>query len=845
MVRFLLVGASFCSLVALAAAADGQPSNPSPQPAAVVHPEIWPEAAWPVKSDARSEARIASLLKRMTLEEKVGQILQADIASVTPDDVHRYHLGSVLNGGNSGPYGDDRALPPKWLQLADEFYAASVDRSGGGVGIPIIWGTDAVHGDSNIIGATLFPHNIGLGAAHDPDLIERIGAATAAEIRVTGQEWTFAPTVTVPQDFRWGRAYEGYSSDPALVASYGRRMILGLQGAPNSGPLLKGLHVLASTKHFLADGGTFEGRDQGDARISEVTLRDIHGRPYIPAIEAGVETVMASFSSWQGMKLAGNRGLLTDVLKGRMHFGGFIVTDWNAHALLPGCSPESCPQVLNAGVDMYMAPNDWKALYASLIAQVKEKTIPMARLDDAVSRILRVKMQLGLFEAGKPSSRPGAGQWATLGSPEHRAIAREAVAKSLVLLKNQGVLPLKPSANILVAGDGADDVARQSGGWTISWQGTGVPDSQFPGTTTLLAGMRAAVEQGGGHLEYAPDGHFTHKPDAAIVVFGETPYAEFQGDLKTLQLRPGLRKPLETMRRLKAAGIPVVAVMLTGRPLFVSPEINAADAFVVAWLPGSEGAGVADRLFAPPHGAAPGFTGRLPARWPVSALPDSATLFPLGFGLSGSETVGAWRPLNEDPGIVSVDTGNILMSTGEASAGWSLQVSDGQSTPARIVSLPAEALGGRIKVEAIDHLVQEGARRFTLAGGGMQRVELGTQDPIDLTRERNGDIMVVFTARFETPIPAGTMFGMRCGEKCEEQIPFAAAAVPLDKWTTVGVPLKCFSDMKIDTISAPFGLQTKDKMRFSIANIALGSEADVTIACPPTNAVAAAALGTH
>ncbi|RZM31275.1 MAG: 1,4-beta-D-glucan glucohydrolase, partial [Sphingomonas sp.] len=318
----------------------------------IVHPEAWPKIAWPVRTDAAAERRIADLLARMTVEEKVGQVIQADIASVTPEDVKRYHLGSVLNGGNSGPYGDDLAPAPKWLELADAFYAASTDRSGGGVGIPLIWGTDAVHGHSNIVGATLFPHNVGLGAANDPDLIQRIGAATAAEIRVTGQEWTFAPTITVPQDARWGRTYEGYSSDPALVARYADRMVLGLQGPVNGKPMLKGPYVLASTKHFLADGGTFEGRDQGDAKITEAQLRDIHGAPYGPVIRAGVGTVMTSFSSWQGVKMAGNKGLVTDVLKGRMGFGGFVVTDWNAHGQVAGCTNASCPQALLAGVDM-------------------------------------------------------------------------------------------------------------------------------------------------------------------------------------------------------------------------------------------------------------------------------------------------------------------------------------------------------------------------------------------------------------------------------------------------------------------------------------------------------------
>jgi beta-glucosidase len=443
------------------------------------------------------EKRIADLIARMTVEEKVGQVIQADIASVTPDDVRNYHLGSVLNGGNSGPGGDDFAPAPRWLALADAFYEASVDRRNGRVGVPVIWGIDAVHGHSNIIGATLFPHNVGLGAANDPALIERIGVATAAEIRVTGQEWTFAPTVTVPQDARWGRTYEGYSSDPALVARYAERMIRGLQGPPTSRPLLAGPHVLASAKHFLADGGTVGGRDQGDARIDEATLRDVHGRPYVPAIEQGVATVMTSFSSWNGSKIAGDRELVTDVLKRRMGFEGFVLTDWNAHAQVPGCSAASCPQVLNAGVDMYMAPDSWRDLHASLVKQVRDGTVPRERIDDAVARVLRVKFRLGLFDAGKPSSRPLAGRWGLLGAAKHRAVAREAVAKSLVLLKNDGLLPLKAGANILVVGDAADDIAQQSGGWTITWQGTGLTKDRFPRRDVDLERDRLRGSQGG------------------------------------------------------------------------------------------------------------------------------------------------------------------------------------------------------------------------------------------------------------------------------------------------------------------------------------------------------------
>ncbi|WP_298284708.1 glycoside hydrolase family 3 protein, partial [Novosphingobium sp.] len=646
MIRFAKFAAASALLALVPHALHAAESERSP----TVHPAQWPQVAWPKVVTGADEARISAILAKMDTACKVGQVIQGDIASLTPSDVERYNLGSVLNGGNSGPEGNDLAPAPAWLTLADAFYAASTRGRPGCPGIPAIWGTDAVHGHSNIIGATLFPHNVGLGAMRDPDLIERIGAATAQEIRVTGQEWTFAPTVTVPQDYRWGRAYEGYSSDPSLVASYVGRMVRGLQGPPSTAPMLKGPHVLASTKHFLADGATTDGRDQGDAQIDETTLRLVHGAPYLPAIENGVATVMTSFSSWNGVKIAANKGLVTDLLKDRLGFGGFVVTDWNAHGQIPGCTNASCPQALLAGVDMYMAPDSWKPLYTSLLKQAQDGTVPMARLDDAVARILRVKMRLGLFEAGTPSKRLLAGRWDLLGSPEHRAIAREAVRKSLVLLKNSGVLPLKPGARILVAGDGADDVARQSGGWTLSWQGTGLTRDKFPGATSLWEGIKAAAEASGGKAELATDGHFTHKPDAAVVVLGEQPYAEFQGDIRSLQLSSDLKGPLQTMKALRAQGVPVVAVMLSGRPLFVNAELNAADAFVAAWLPGSEGGGLADVLFA--KGGAD-FQGRLPMAWPRSAKAADDALFPFGYGLTMAAGPMPWTPLGEDPGVAA------------------------------------------------------------------------------------------------------------------------------------------------------------------------------------------------
>lgn len=802
----------------------------TPQAPGTANPSSWPAYDYPVPVRPDHEKLIADLIARMTIEEKVGQLVQADLCCVTPDDLRTYKLGSILVGGNSGPGGNDLAPAPAWLKAADDFYLASVDRSDGGVGIPMIWGTDAVHGHSNIIGATIFPHNIGLGAMRDPALIEKIGAVTAKEIRVTGQEWTFAPTVAVPQDFRWGRAYEGYSSDPDLVASYVGAMVRGLQGPPTGDNLLAGPYVIASTKHFLADGGTDNGVDQGDSSISEAALRDIHGKPYGPAIAEGVATVMVSFSSWQGVKMTGNRSLVTGVLKDRMDFGGFVVSDWNAHGQVAGCTNEACPQALMAGVDMYMAPDTWKAIHADLLARAKSGAIPMARVDEAVARILRVKARLGLFTAGKPSDRPWSGRYELLGAPEHRAVAREAVRKSLVLLKNEGVLPLAPGKRLLVAGDGADDIARQSGGWTLSWQGTGVTNAHFPGATSIWGGLKQAVEAGGGSAVLSPDGSYAEKPDAAVVVFGETPYAEFQGDRAALALDPELTGPFATMKRLKAAGIPVVAVMITGRPLYVNPALNAADAFVVAWLPGSEGAGIADVLVGDAAGRPRfDFTGKLPAAWPRTAQIADGVLFPFGYGLDYTAPAPAFAPLPElDAGTLAGDA-RTWLRVGSPAARWSLMVEGGaDEAGTRITTLPAEALGGRVRVTAENYQVQEGARRFAIAGGTAS-VQLGNLDGIDVSRETNGDVMVLVTMRvWDAPVEA------RIGAIGAQTRGFTTVTLPATEgYVRYGVPLRCLRDKGADVTNLvrPFVLETEGTADFAIAEVRLGSDAEQVLPC--------------
>lgn len=826
----LLAAASIASLAQADETSTAAASQAAPLPAGTANPALWPAYQYPVPVRPEHEAMIADLIGRMTIEEKVGQLVQADLCCVTPEDFRTYKLGSLLVGGNSGPNGNDLSPAPDWLKAADEFYLASVDRSDGGVGIPMIWGTDAVHGHSNIIGATIFPHNIGLGAMRDAALIERIGAATAKEIRVTGQEWTFAPTVAVPQDFRWGRAYEGYSSDPDLVASYVGAMVRGLQGPPTGDNLLAGPWVIASTKHFLADGGTDKGVDQGDSSISEAALRDIHGKPYGPAIAEGVATVMVSFSSWQGVKMTGNHSLVTGVLKERMDFGGFVVSDWNAHGQVAGCTNEACPQALMAGVDMYMAPDTWKPIYNDLLARAKSGAIPMSRIDEGVARILRVKARLGLFTAGKPSERPYSGRYELLGAPEHRAIAREAVRKSLVLLKNEGVLPLAPGKRLLVAGDGADDIARQSGGWTLSWQGTGLTNAQFPGATSIWGGLKQAVEAGGGSAVLSPDGSFTQKPDAAVVVFGETPYAEFQGDRAALLLDPELTGPFATMKKLKAQGIPVVAVMITGRPLYVNPALNAADAFVVAWLPGSEGGGVADVLVGDAAGKPRfDFSGKLPAAWPRAAQIADGTLFPFGYGLDYAAPKGSFTALPElDANLLGADSRN-WFSAGTPAARWSLWVAGtGDEVETRVTTVPADALGGRARVTAENFKVQEGARRIAVQRGTAS-VQLGSFESVDVARETNGDVMVLVTMRV-WDAPDSARIGAR-GPGSEGYTAITLTAT--EGYVRYGLPLKCLREKGADvaSLNRPLVLETQGKADFAIAEVRLGSDAEQILPC--------------
>ena len=817
-------------------AADG----PSPAET-VIHPQQWPEVVPSMPADAGLEKRIDDLMAQLSVEEKVGQVVQGDIASITPDDVRKYRLGSILAGGNSDPGGKYNATPAQWLALADAFYEASMDTRAGGHAIPVIFGIDAVHGQSNIVGATVFPHNIGLGATRNPGLMRRIGEITAAETRVTGMEWAFAPTVAVPQDDRWGRTYEGFSESAEIVASFAGQIVEGLQGKVGSPQFLDQRHVIVSVKHFLGDGGTTNGKDQGDTQVSEEVLRDLHGAGYPPAIAAGAQSVMASYNSFNGSKMHGNKALLTDVLKGRMNFDGFVVGDWNGHGQITGCTNENCAKAFLAGVDVLMTPDSWKGHYSSLLASVKSGEVPMGRLDDAVRRVLRVKFRLGMFEAGKPSERVLGGKFDQLASPAHRAVARQAVRESLVLLKNNDrLLPLNPKQRLLVAGDGADNLSKQTGGWTLNWQGTGTVRADYPNAESIWDGLRQQVQAAGGIAEMSVDGRYGQKPDAAIVVFGEDAYAEFQGDLPNLLYRPGDDTDLELMKRLKAEGIPVVAVFLSGRPLWVNREINAADAFVAAWLPGSEGAGIADVLLSAPDGKVGyDFKGTLSYSWPRDALqvlnnagqPGYSPQFPLGYGLTYADRKNL-PGLPEVSGVSGVQSvPGVYFSRGKPSPGLSLYLqhaSQGHQTKAG--TLPASLPDDSLVASAIDHKAQEDSIRLTWSGKSPARALFLSDKPMDIARESNGDVMLMLALRPDAQAQGDVTVGVDCSESCRAALKLNDALRPLKvgEWTTLGVPLKCFQKQGADMtrLDRPLVLETAGAWQVSISRVSLGTGND-------------------
>lgn len=573
--------------------------------------------------------RVEDLLARMDLADKIGQMTQAERGSITTETVTALRLGSVLSGGGSAP---DPNTPQAWADMYDDFQAAAAQTP---LGIPILYGVDAVHGNNTLTGATVFPHNIGLGATRDPALVEKIGQATAEEVAATGADWTFSPCLCVARDDRWGRTYESFGEDPALVTSM-TPIITGYQGATLGGSPSS---ILATAKHFVADGGTSGGVDQGDAVLTDAELRAVHLPPYLAAIEADVASIMVTFSSVNGEKAHGSAALLTDLLKDELGFDGFVVSDWNGIDQIDayaGFTHQEVVQAINAGIDMVMVPTEYDAFITHLTTAVGDGEVEMSRIDDANRRILTKKFELGLFEA--PLADRSLAE--TVGSDEHRALAREAVAKSQVVLTNDGALPISTASRVLITGSGADDLGNQAGGWTITWQGAS--GDTIEGTTVLEAAEAAfaAADAGGTvvserRLSDETLAEVAGQVDVAIAVVGETPYAEFEGD------RPdGVRLTgfdVVTLQALRDAGIPTVVVVYSGRPIDLGGAEQWANALVAGWLPGSEGAGVMDVLL-----GAVDPTGTLPMSWPASADQQpinvgdgQVPLFDFGAGLVG------------------------------------------------------------------------------------------------------------------------------------------------------------------------------------------------------------------
>ncbi|SHG76088.1 glycoside hydrolase family 3 protein [Ferrimonas marina] len=810
--------------------------------------EIWPQLAIPGQNDPAIEQQVASLLAQMTLEQKVAQMIQPEIRDFTVEDMRKYGFGSYLNGGGAFPNNDKHATPADWIALAEAMYQASMDDSEDGIAIPTMWGTDAVHGHNNVIGATLFPHNIGLGAARNPALIEQIAAITAKEVMATGIDWVFAPTVAVVEDDRWGRTYESYAEDPAVVRDYSRAIVEGLQGRFDQ-DFLSDQRVVSTVKHFLGDGGTEFGEDQGNNLSSEQKLFDIHAQGYVGGLTAGAQTVMASFNSWHGKKIHGDEYLLTDVLKTRMGFDGLVVGDWNGHGQIAGCRNDSCPQAINAGLDIFMVPTDaWKPLYYNTIEQVRNGEISQARIDDAVSRILRVKFRAGLFDKPSPANRPLSGRTELIGHADHRAVARQAVRESLVLLKNNDqLLPLKPGQTVLVAGDGADNIGKQSGGWSITWQGTGNQNSDFPGGSSIYDGINEVVQASGGRTLLRPDGLFdaAEQPDVAIVVFGEDPYAEGNGDIDNLEYQRGDKRDLALLQSLQAQGIPVVSLFISGRPLWVNPEFNASDAFVAVWLPGTEGAGVADVLFTDAQGAVRyDFHGTLPFSWPatpqqavVNFYDDRETpLLPYGFGLKYGQPSTLANDLSEDSGYdASLLAPRPLFQQGVKDP-WHMVIGTlaGDNLDAEAITSNVQSHGS-VAIRTIDRVIQEDARRVVFDGKGNGIVSLQGNFPVDLRAfsEANGRLSVEVKA--DAPLTQPLQLSMLSEEGVRRGIDIAPQLKGTE-WTTVTVDLHCFAEQGINLarVFSPFGLSSQAAAKLSFGEVLLlpGSEQPATLTCP-------------
>ena len=735
---------------------------------------------------------IEQLIVGMTVEEKVGQVIQGDLDFISPEDVKKFKIGSVLNGGNTAPNGDKYSSVDDWKNLSKEFYDASPTYKG--IKVPVLWGTDAVHGHNNVIGATLFPHNIGLGATGNEDLIRSIGEVIALEVLSTGVAWTFAPTIAVPQDDRWGRTYEGFSEDPILVSKLGKAFVLGLQGEGET--LLDNNHVIATAKHFMGDGGTFEGIDQGNTRISEIGLRELHGYPYFDALDACAQTVMASFNSWNGQKLHGYERLLTDILKKDMQFDGFVVGDWNGHGQVEGCSNAKCAQSFNAGVDMFMVPENWKDLLRNTIRQVKSGEISEARLNDAVRNILTVKSRLGLFNGRVPHEF----KENYLGHPKHIALARQAVRESLVLLKNNNrLLPLNPKQHIGIIGDAAKKISSQTGGWTITWQGRENLNSDFVNVNSIYEALEKTILSSGGTVEFSNNGKFTKDPDVVIGVFGEEPYAEMLGDLKDVSFAATDPKFLPLLEAMNAQSIPTVSIFLSGRPLVVNRQLNASDAFIAAWLPGSAVEGIADVIFTKDDEIHHDFTGKLSYSWPktkdqsVLNFTDSIydPLFPYGYGLSYSSNIETPRIqiTNNDS---KLDLVNVFLGTASIPGKEFIVTKDG---PEFVLQDDFVSNNDKIKITRFDYQRQDDAKNVVFKEDqSLQAFGISAESHVNLSTMKSPFYEIIM--RVNSLSNPSLYFSVGCGNNCRGSIELPTKL--MTDWSTINIPLLCLEKDGLD-----------------------------------------------
>jgi len=796
---------------------------------------IWPNIESEVKSDPVIERKVADLLATMTLQQKVAQMIQPEIRDISVEDMRTYGFGSYLNGGGAFPNNNKQATPHEWISLAEQMYQASVDDSIDGINIPTMWGTDAVHGHNNVVGATLFPHNIGLGAANNPALIEKIAQVTATEVMVTGIDWVFAPTVATVRDDRWGRTYEGYSEDPEIVKSYAAAIVRGLQGSADD-DFLSDNRVISTVKHFIGDGGTKNGDDQGDNVATEQELFDIHAQGYVGGLTAGAQSVMASFNSWHGQKIHGHQYLLTDVLKTKMGFDGFVVGDWNGHGQIKGCSNDNCPQAVNAGLDMFMVPtNAWKPLLENTVEQVNTGVIPVARIDDAVSRILRVKFRAGLFDKPSPENRVYSGKTELIGHEKHRQVARQAVRESLVLLKNnQQLLPLSPNTKVLVAGDAADNIGKQSGGWTITWQGTGNQNTDFPGGRSIYSGILEQVSSAGGQVELNVNGEFKEKPDVAIVVFGEEPYAEGHGDIDNLEYQRGNKKDLALLAKLKAQNIPVVAVFISGRPLWVNAELNASDAFIAAWLPGSEGHAIAEVIFKnKAEQIQYDFKGKLTYSWPNT--PDQTDinrhdkndtpLLPYGFGLTyGDESTLSDNLSEAKPKRAEIDGKSLELHLFNRAiiSPWQGEIRSG--TARKLLSSNTVELNS-ISYRTSDRFVQEDTINLVYKGQEQASFVIANVFREDLRAFTEQDSVIMLEVKVNQKTSDKVFVEMDCQTDCQSKINISKHLNALEqgKWHRLSIPLSCFTEQGTDmsTMTMPFKLVSQGRLNLDIHQVSL------------------------